>query len=288
MKDVSPLATDAAQLDAGLAPLLLQAEQLSQAVAAGEHGRRRPGVGDDFWQFRPFTAGVDTQKSVDWRRSARADQLYVRTFEWKTAQSLALSVDNSANMHDRDSPSKWAVSAVLATALAGAAVRAGERVGSLDNSVPVGYGHGQIARMMMSFSDTPDTADSHGPRLVPKSKAAIFSDFLGDLASTHRALEMAHDRQVSGILVQVLNRDEVGFAFRGPVVFADPQGMLHHETQGAHDLRDRYLQRLADRYDLLDQMAVAAGWQVERVVTDQSLLSAVTRLHSLLSQGQVA
>jgi uncharacterized protein (DUF58 family) len=269
MTNLSPLATDAAQLDAGLAPLLLQAEQLSQAVAAGEHGRRRPGVGDDFWQFRPFTAGVDTQKSVDWRRSARADQLYVRTFEWKTAQSLALSVDNSANMHDRDSPSKWAVSAVLATALAGAAVRAGERVGSLDNSVPVGYGHGQIARMMMSFSDTPDTADSHGPRLVPKSKAAIFSDFLGDLASTHRALEMAHDRQ-------------------GPVVFADPQGMLHHETQGAHDLRDRYLQRLADRYDLLDQMAVAAGWQVERVVTDQSLLSAVTRLHSLLSQGQVA
>ena len=47
-------------------------------------------------------------------------------------------------------------------------------------------------------------------------------------------------------------------------------------------------QRLAERFDLLDQMAVAAGWQVERVVTDQSLLSAVTRLHSLLSQGQVA
>ena len=288
MTELSTLATDAAQLDAGLAPLLLQAEHLSQTVAAGEHGRRRPGVGDDFWQFRPFTAGVDTQKSVDWRRSARADQLYVRTFEWKTSQSLALSVDNSANMHDRDTPSKWDVSAVLATALAGACVRAGERVGSLDHSVPVGHGHGQIARLMMSFSDTSNATNSRVPRLIPKSKAVIFSDFLGDLASTHTALEMAHDRQVSGVLVQVLNRDEVGFAFRGPVVFANPHGTLRHETQGAHDLRDRYLQRLAERFDLLDRMAAAAGWRVERVVTDQSLLGSVTRLHSLLSQGQVA
>ncbi len=285
MTHLARLATDAAQLDAGLAALLLQAEQLSQTVAAGEHGRRRPGVGDDFWQFRPFTTGVDTQKSVDWRRSARADQLYVRTYEWKTAQSLALSVDASANMHDQGNPSKWMVSAVLATALAGAAVRAGERVGSLDHRVPVGHGHGQIARLMTALSQQSDGLDQ-GHRLVAKSKAAIFSDFLGDLGSTHRALETAHDRQVRGILVQVLNRDEVGFAFRGPVVFADPGGMLRHETQGAHDLRDRYLQRLADRFDQLDQMAAAAGWRVERVVTDQSMLTAVTRLHHLLSQGQ--
>ena len=288
MTDVSTLASDAAQLDAGLAPLLLQAEQLAQTVAAGEHGRRRPGVGDDFWQFRPFTAGIDTQKSVDWRRSARADQLYVRTYEWKTAQSLAMHVDASANMHDRGSPSKWAASAVLATALAGAAVRAGERVGSLDHSVPLGYGHGQIARLMMAFSQETEPAQVAAPRLIPKSKALIFSDFLGDLTSTHSALEMAHDRQVGGILVQVLNRDEVGFAFRGPVIFADPKGSITHETQGAHDLRDRYLQRLAERCDLLDKMAAAAGWRVERVVTDQSMLDAVTRLYRLLSHGQVA
>lgn len=288
MTDLSLIAADASQLDAGLAPLLLQAEHLAQTVAAGEHGRRRPGVGDDFWQFRPYTAGVDTQKSIDWRRSARADQLYVRTFEWKTAQSLALSVDASVNMHDRATPSKWEVSAVLAAALAGAVVRAGERVGSLDHSVPLGYGYSQVARLIASFSKDNDTEIASAPKMLPKSKAVIFSDFLANLTSTHNILEMAHDRQVSGVLVQVLNRDEVGFAFRGPVIFADPAGSVTHETQGAHDLRDKYLQRLAERFDLLDQMAAAAGWRVERVVSDQSMFNAVTRLYGLLSHDQVA
>ena len=74
----------------------------------GEAGRRapwrmactaaaRPGVGENFWQFRPFTSG-EAAARVDWRRSARDDHLYVREREWEAAQTVWLWIDRSPSM----------------------------------------------------------------------------------------------------------------------------------------------------------------------------------------------
>ena len=51
--------------------LLADARQLASTVILGAHGRRRAGMGDEFWQYRPATA-TDARRTIDWRRSARA------------------------------------------------------------------------------------------------------------------------------------------------------------------------------------------------------------------------
>ena len=49
---------------ARLPPLLARAEQLAGAVLLGDHGRRRAGSGDDFWQYRPAQIG-DSRRMID-------------------------------------------------------------------------------------------------------------------------------------------------------------------------------------------------------------------------------
>ena len=45
---------NAGQLADPLVALLLAADRLAQNALMGGHGRRRSGVGEDFWQYRPY------------------------------------------------------------------------------------------------------------------------------------------------------------------------------------------------------------------------------------------
>ena len=60
------LRAEAEALGSTLPPLLAEAEHLAATVLLGEHGRRRAGTGDDFWQYRAAHAG-DPVRAVDWR-----------------------------------------------------------------------------------------------------------------------------------------------------------------------------------------------------------------------------
>ena len=90
--------TDAAlSLAQRLPQLVLEARRAAATLTHGIHGRRRAGIGETFWQFRPFVAGEAAQR-IDWRRSGRDDRLYVREREWETAQTVWFWIDRSASM----------------------------------------------------------------------------------------------------------------------------------------------------------------------------------------------
>ncbi|WP_294225312.1 DUF58 domain-containing protein, partial [uncultured Shimia sp.] len=91
-----------------LPPLLAHAEHLAGTVLLGEHGRRRAGMGDDFWQYRPVQPG-DSLRHIDWRRSAKSDAQFVRQREWQVAQSVMMWVDTAPSMlfaSDKNTPQK--------------------------------------------------------------------------------------------------------------------------------------------------------------------------------------
>ena len=90
---LAPL-TRAESLAATSPPLLVAAERVASTVAQGVHGRRRAGVGETFWQFRPFVWGEPTTR-IDWRRSARDDHVYVREREWEAAHTIWIWTDRS-------------------------------------------------------------------------------------------------------------------------------------------------------------------------------------------------
>ncbi len=248
-----------------LPPLLARAEHLAAGVILGEHGRRRPGLGDSFWQYRPAMQG-DTARSIDWRRSARSDQHFVQEKEWQAAQAVVIWVDQAASMQFASAPRlapKGDRAALLALALAVLLVQGGERVGLTSMPSPPARGSAQLERLALALEVA--GADDYGApdtTMMPAHARALFlSDFLGDLAGLRAALTKAADRGVKGALVQVLDPAEEAFPFDGRTIFESMGGSLEYETRKAGDLRDRYLERLAARKAELEDLARLTGWR---------------------------
>jgi len=286
----APLRARAEAETSRLPPLLARAERLARTVMMGEHGRRRAGTGDDFWQYRPVQPG-DSRAAIDWRRSARSDAQFVRQREWKLAQSVMLWVDPAASMRfaSRDDlPQKADRARLLALAVTLLLERGGERVGMTGTALPPRRGAAQIARIAEALSDE-SGADHAAPDmsgLVPHGSALLVSDFFGDPAPVRAALTAAADRGVRGIVLQVLDPAEESFPYRGRTIFESMAGTLTHETLKAADLRARYLARLAERKEDLAQLAAATGWQYDCHHTDASAQSALLWLHRAMSEGR--
>lgn len=251
---------------ASLPPLLADAQHLAATVLLGVHGRKRAGAGDEFWQYRPAQAG-DPYRSIDWRRSGRSDGHFLRQTEWQAAQSVMIGVDDSASMTftgHKSRPSKLRRAQTLAMAVAILAIRGGERVGLTHMTDPPRGGQAQLMRLAAALMDGHANGEYGAPRpkaLPMGSRAVFLSDFLGDPTPIETVLGRAADRDVKGVIVQVLDPDEEAFPFDGRTVFESMSGAVRFETLKAKSLRDAYRDRLAERKDRLQQAARRTGWR---------------------------
>lgn len=277
-------------LAASLPPLLAEAEHLASTVLLGAHGRRRSGIGDEFWQYRPLSHG-DEARNIDWRRSAKSDTHFVREKEWQAAQSVVLWVDGSASMSytgDNNRPAKSDRARLLALALSVLLVRGGERVGLANTHRPPRSGPVQLMRLAEALtSDDLDHADygiPEVPGLPAHARAVFVSDFLGPMEGVERALAKAADRGVRGALCQVLDPSEEAFPFDGRTIFESMGGSLSHETLKAGELRERYQTRLTERKDRLEHLARTAGWLYDCHHTGDTTQSALLWLYAALER----
>jgi uncharacterized protein (DUF58 family) len=275
-------------LAAAFPPLLAEAEHLATTVMIGDHGRRRAGVGDTFWQYRP-AQNHDEMRSIDWRRSARSDAQFIQDKEWQIAQSILMWVDQSASMSYtslNDGTTKGSRARTLALASAILLLRGGERVGLTGNVLPPRRGEVQVAQMaaLLSQDHTDDFGTPDATGMVSHSRALFVSDFMGDLTGIETAMAKAADRDVRGALVQILDPSEEAFPFDGRTIFESMSGTMRHETLKARDLRDRYLDRLAQRKDHLASLARAAGWQYNTHHTDTPAASAMLWIYTALER----
>jgi uncharacterized protein (DUF58 family) len=275
-------------LGQALPPLLAAAEHLSATVILGDHGRRRAGMGDEFWQYRPAHAG-DSARMIDWRRSGRADSHFVQEREWQAAQSVTLWVDTSRSMSftgDKTRPAKSDRARLLALALAVLLLRGGERVGLAGDAAPPRSGRAQVDRLALALADEAG-ADYGAPvasGMVAHGRAVFLSDFLGDLSGVEQAMSRASDKGVRGALVQVLDPAEESFPFDGRTIFESMGGTLRHETLRAGDLKARYLARLAERKDRLAALCRASGWHFLTHHTGESAQAALLWLYRALER----
>lgn len=276
-------------LASGLPALLADARNLAATVALGEHGRRRAGLGDTFWQFRPAQPG-DERRRIDWRQSARSDGHFVRETEWQAAQSVMFWVDDAASMTytgHTSRPSKLRRAQTLALALAILAQRGGERTGLMNLAEPPRAGQAQIMRLGQALMDPSDAPDygTPKPRVLPQgSRAVMLSDFLGDLAPLQQAVTSATDRGVSGALTMILDPSEESFPFDGRTVFQSMSGALEFETLKAATLREAYLARLSARKDALRDLCRRTGWRLHIHHTDTAAEPALLWLYQALEK----
>ena len=286
MSDALALRAGAERLAAPLPALLAQAEHLATTVILGDHGRRRAGLGDTFWQYRPAQPH-DEARLIDWRRSARSDTAFIQDKEWQIAQSVILWVDRAASMSfTSGDETKGYRASVLALSLAILLLRGGERVGLTGLRLPPKRGEAQALHLaeLLAEQSTDDYGSPDTDGMLPHSRALFVSDFMGDIAGVEDAMLRAADRGIDGAILQVLDPQEEAFPFDGRTVFQSMGGSLTHETQKAGDLKDRYLERLAERKDRLAHLARVAGWQFHTHHTGQSAASALLWLYGAMER----
>lgn len=296
MSQPAPALRRAAEsLSGALPPLMVAAEHLANSVLPGAHGRRRIGPGAEFWQFRPSGPG-DAATRIDWRRSGRGDDLFVRETEWQAARAVTLWVDTGAAMAFSGDPAretKAARARLLSLALALVLLRGGERVGLAQADLPPRAGRGQAELLTMALAQDGAAgggATEHGAPDLHAAPAGghvvLFSDFLGDLATVEGALHLAAARSMRGILVQLLDPVEESFPFDGRTRFESLSGHMSYETLRAGDLRAQYRDRLAARKDHLAGLARHSGWHATTMHTDRPPAEGLLWLYHALGEGR--
>ncbi len=272
--------------------LVLEARRVAANLAHGIHGRRRAGVGESFWQFRPFVAGEAAQR-VDWRRSARDDRLYVREREWETAQTIWLWIDRSASMgfsSDLAQAPKIERAVVLGLALADCFVEAGERIGMLGLMSP--RASRRITEIMAQtmVADRSSLDEDLPPQaaIAPLDEAILISDFLSPARDIAAAVEGISARGARGHLVMIVDPVEETFPFQGEAVLHDLEDGLSLRIGDAQSWGHAYRRRIEQHRAEIDEMARRRGWTVTIHRTDRPASEAALRLMTLVSASRGA
>jgi uncharacterized protein (DUF58 family) len=276
-------------LAAKLPSLIVAAKEVAATVVHGMHGRRRSGIGETFWQFRPFVAGESTT-GIDWRRSARDDRIYIREREWEAAHTVAIWIDRSPSMgfiSNLALQSKSDRALVLGLAAADLLVRGGERVNLLGLTRPLASRSivAQFAEAMIAEERTAGyKAAELPPNLVlpPRSHALLISDFLSDPAQIAARIKALAARGAHGYLVMIADPAEETFPFAGHTEFLDVDSSARLRVGQAESFRRDYIGRLAAHREAIRQAAHQRGWTLLLHRTDRPASEALLALRMRL------
>jgi uncharacterized protein (DUF58 family) len=265
--------------------LLAEAERIAASVMHGTHGRRRPGMGESFWEYRPHRR-EDGAARVDWRRSARGDQLFVRETEWEAANGVFLWRDGDAGMalSSPSLPVKRDRAAVCLIALASLLSRGGERIAALGETGPARGGRRGLERTAQALADGPgDVRSVEAPALPRHAHVVLASDFLDPAETWQARLAGLRATGAGGALLRVVDPAEEDFPFSGRTRFRDPAtngDLLFGRAQSA---RDTYQTLWREHADALARLARRSGFTLITHRTDRPAASAVMALYQVIA-----
>jgi uncharacterized protein (DUF58 family) len=258
---LNQLKQEAAALASELGTLTTQARAAS-AAHLGSASRRRSGSGENFWQYRRHTA-EDGAHRIDWRRSAREENLFVRETELETSRTFLFWVDPSAgfNWSGEDArTTKADRGLVIAMGLAGALGRSGERCAALGGGRAAASGPRAPARMGEDLRALPPNAVFPPPPRVTAA-AIIISDFYAPMATWRERLSAIAGKCRDGVLLQVFDPIEADFPFEGRVRLYRPGEPREQLIGRAETVREEYIQRFGTRRSDMQELARELGWR---------------------------
>ncbi|WP_395666040.1 DUF58 domain-containing protein [Methylocella sp.] len=275
--------------------LTAAAREIAAGVMHGVHGRRRAGLGENFWQFRPFSAN-ESRAGIDWRRSARDDRLYVREREWEGAHAVALWIDRSPSMRFMSKLAgapKVDRAVVLGLAAADLLVEGGERVALMGLTRPLAardiverFGMSLLNDLRADIRAGRESAELPPAMPLPRdARALLISDFLTPAAEVAGRVEALAARGARGHLVMIVDPVEETFPFSGHAEFVDVDSPARLRVGDANSFRAAYLGRLAAHRDALRAAARRRGWTLALHRTDQPASQALLALRAQLEAG---
>ncbi|MHA1545182.1 MAG: DUF58 domain-containing protein [Alphaproteobacteria bacterium] len=290
---VTQLEQRAGDLSQALPALMVEAARIANSVTLGEHGQRRAGQGETFWQYRQFRDG-DNAQAIDWRKSARSHRLYVRENEWEAASTVLLWVNRAETMDFRSHlarETKAQRAATLLLALAMVLGRAGERVALLgdESARPRGAVVARLAQALTAPVPAPSGERAASGDLPPvhrikkNSSIVLFSDFLAPIETLSRQISALAGNELRGHIVQILAPAVETFPYSGRLEISAPAGDRRMLVGRAQNIASAYRRRIESHRRDLRQLARRVGWTYTLHHSDTNPTPALLGLHGLLS-----
>jgi len=283
------LRREAEELAASYPGLLAEAERVAAIVAQGVHGRRRPGQGETFWQYRNYTQS-DSAHQIDWRRSARSDHLYVRENEWEAAHTVWLWRDGTPGMNWRSRktlPLKKHRASVLMIALTSLLMRAGERCALMGESDRPRTGKLGLERISTALALSSGETKALTTDFSAHAKLVLASDFLEPIDVWRGRLAQLRARPATGVLLHIVDPAERTFPFKGRTQLLEPGSTLAKLPfllGRAERVREDYVQTFIAHEQALRRTARRLGWKIITHNTDEPPTRALTALYQALSK----
>lgn len=269
-----------------LPALITAAEHAANAVLSGEHSRKKPGSGEQFWQFRDYTSS-DRPQDIDWRQSAKTDHVYIRQKEWQTAQTLHFWVHDGPGMAFCSSPhldSKEQRAKIIALALALLATKAGEKITLLDRSITPGRTEHTLQKLAEKLCAPPSIPPAPMPeseRLsLPKNSSAILiGDFLSEPNKLYQSFKTLSEQCDVSFVLHILDPAELDLPYSGRAHFIET-GHEHNAALIDHtdSIRQTYQARITEHIQQVQTLCHSLHWGYECHSTDQDITQALVKI----------
>lgn len=285
MTDLTALRSEA-EIIASSLPNLTFRSAASESPHVGSAGRRKAGTGEHFWQYRRY-AREDAADRVDWRRSARGDDLYVRETELETARTALFWCDPHPGFDWKGGEgrrTKADEARLLMMALGTLLSREGERVGVLGSGRGPSFGKKAIDRLAEDLAT--DQAGSFPPPPRRGAFTIIASDFYDGAETWKSRLTPLASICREGVLLAIADPVEIEFPFEGRVRLSRPGDTFRRIFGKAQTLRETYREKYAANRAEMRALADRIGWRfIEHDTGRVSLAGAAALKQALESYG---
>lgn len=255
--------------------LLAQVENadlhLKPRISSGENRINTAGHEGDFRQFRTYRA-EDRPQDIDWKRSARSDDLLIREREKNQRQKINLYFLSSAGMNFKSSSrlmTKHETGAVMATALALWA-RKNHYLVSLNNQ-NINADHFADAAINPSHDADFRQAGNSGS---VSALTVIIGDFLNELSSFDHFFTSFPPHDV--ILLQILDPAECDLPFHGRSLFEF--GSERSVINNVDAVRADYKAALNQHLNAIRHYTARRNWHYEFARSDDNLHHALSSI----------
>lgn len=274
-----------------LASLQVLARTVVEGLSTGLHRSPNKGASVEFRQHRQYVPG-DEIRRLDWKVYGKRDRLYIREYEEETSLRATLLVDVSGSMAYG---AKHEYALRLAACLAYLMLQQGDSVGlvTFDTKVrkhlPPRSNPGHLRLLLDTLAGSKVGGETSLARvfhtLAPlfhrRGLLIVISDCFSEVADLAPALaELRHDHH-EVIVLQLWDRSELDFPFKGWTRFESLEDTTQHRLVDPAHMRAAYLAKLATFREDLRKACHRHRVELAPLVTDQPYAEALARFISL-------
>jgi len=260
------LIAESSETAKGFKPLILPHHAPKNLFGAGARSARRSGVGEDFFSYREYGFGDDARQ-IDWRHSARSDEIFIREHERLLPHHVYLDCDTSPAMQFNSRgnlPTKAYAAQRLLLAAAQLLMQGESKVSSLRAGRMHKNNFAELTQQLCAAHENLPSL----PKMNPRSFILLAGDFRQGAKIWKSFISRAYDMNVLGICIQMLDPIEHEFPFYGRIRLESVEEQEIIIIPNSDIVRPLYLDRMAREQSEMQRLCERHGWRWLSLTTD--------------------